>query len=339
MEQGRIRVGIIGTEYGARVHLPAFFALPETEVTALCGRDAAKAETLAAPYGVPYVFDDYRHLIAHAAVDAVSIAAPPDLHHMLAVAAIDAGKPVLCETPMARTANEAREMQRMAQTRGITAMLAFPERFLPARAYLKELLDGGYLGTPTLIQATSLHAIRTDTSGGALGALGASYVDALRWWFGEIAEVAGAASESAAFVLRFASGALGTVTLSAVAWHGPGEEIRAFGTDGMLALAPDGSLWGARRDDPAPTRLPIPERLWGSGFPEIDAVEPPHPLVPPFIRLAARWAEGIRTGTSPSPSFTDGLRAQETLDAVGRSQTQQKWVDVSGARWPLAPPR
>ena len=191
-----------------------------------------------------------------------------------------------------------------------------------------------------------------------LGALGAHFVDALRWWFGEINEVAGASSVSAptvharggtllhadaedtfAMLLRFASGAIGNIICSTTAWHGPGEEIRAFGADGMLTIAPDGTLWGARRDDPSPTPMPIPARLMGSGIPEVDSADVGHPLIPPFIRLARTWAHGIRTGTSPSPSFADGLRVQEALDAVPRSQEQHKWVDVSGARWPTAPTR
>lgn len=107
----------------------------------------------------------------------------------------------------------------------------------------------------------------------------------------------------------------------------------------MLTIALDGTLWGARYDDAAPAPIPVPARLQGSGIPEVDDAPGGHALIPPFIRLARRWAEGILTGTSPSPSFADGLRAQEALDAVHRSQVQHKWVDVSGARWPVAPPR
>ncbi len=333
MQRGKIRIGIIGTGHGARVHLPAFHVLPDAEVIALCGRDVAKAETLAAPYGVPYVFDDWRDLVGSSDVDAVSIAAPPELHHAMAIAALSAGKPVLCESPMARTATEAREMQRMAEMHHVAAMAGFVGRFLPARALMKELIETGFVATPTLAQVTFLCPAETANAGGLLGALGAPYVDALRWWLGEITEVAGATNDAAGILLRFASGAVATLTLSAGAWHGPGEEIRIFGTGGMLALVPDGAVWGARRADLMPTRLVVPEHLRGSGIRVVDAEEPPHPLVPPMIRLARRWFVSIRTGAVRSPSFADGLRAQEVLDAIGRSQTQHKWVDVSGARW------
>lgn len=368
MRGGRIRVGVVGTNFGAQVHLPALSALPECAVIAICGQDTRRCERIADAYDLPHVFTDYRDLIACPEVDAITVAAPPALNHPIAVAAAAARTHVLCETPMARNANEAREMARMTEITGITAMLNTAARFLPARARFKELVDDGYLGTMHLVQATFLRdAPRaagewtwqsdTDAGGGALGVIGAPLVDCLRWWFGEIQEIAGATlvattdrlphggaptlptgEDTFACVLRFASGALGTVTCGTTARHGPGEEVRAFGSDGMLAIAPDGALWGARRTDPAPAPLPIPPMLLGSGIPEVDAA-PGQPLIPPTIRLMRRWLQGIASGTSPTPSFADGLRVQEALDAVQRSRQQQKWVDVSGAKWPLAPTR
>lgn len=368
---GRIRVGVIGTGFGAQVHLPAIAAVAGLEIVALCGRDAARVEKIADAYDIPHVFADYRDLIACADVDAVTIALPPALHHPAAIAAIAAGKHVLCEKPMARNANEAREMARMAETSGVTAMLCHELRFVPARARAKQLIDDGYVGTPSLAHLTFLRPVDADArgrswhwlmdaeaGGGMLGALGAHFVDTLRWWFGDIAEVAGAtavamphrttpngnlieatAEDTFGMLLRFGSGVLGSITCSAAAWHGPGEEIRVFGAEGMLTVALDGSLWGARKDDLAPMPLPIPPELLGSGVPEVDAAPAMHALIPPFVRLVRRWSEGIATATSPTPSFADGLRVQEALDAVQRSQQQHKWVDVSGARWPTAPPR
>jgi predicted dehydrogenase len=357
---------VIGTNFAARVHLPALSVLPECEITAICGLDEARLMRIADAYAVRQIFTDFRALIACDTVDAVTVAAPPALNHPVAVAAAAAGKHLLCEIPMARNANEAREMARLAETTGITAMLNDAARFLPARAGMKQLIEDGYLGALHLVQATFLQpmsvtaddwtwSVDREMGGGMLGILGTPLVDCLRWWFGEIQEVAGATSvvstqriphngeptlpsaeDTYAFVLRFASGAIGSITCSATASHGPGEEIRAFGAEGILAITPDGSLWGARRDEPTPTPIAVPDSLIGSGIPEVDAT-PVHPLIPPTIRLLRHWLHGIESHTSPSPSFTDGFRVQEVLDAVYRSEHQQKWVDVSGAKWPLAP--
>ncbi len=372
MGASRIRVGVIGTGFGAQVHLPSFAALPEFEIAAICGRNGAKVEMIADAYDIRNTFTDYRDLITCNAVDAVTIAMPPALHHPAAIAAITAGKHLLCEKPMARNANEAREMLRMAEMRNVTAMLSHEFRFVPARARMKELLDEGYIGAVSLAHLSFLRPLMadargkawqwlvdTDAGGGMLGALGAHFIDTMRWWFGDLSEVAGASSVSAptvhvgdgtvlhadaedtfAMLLRFASGAIGNIVCSAAASHGPGEEIRAFGSEGMLTITLDGTLWGARNGDPAPEPIAIPARLFGSGIAEVDAeATAAHPLIPPFIRLARTWAYGIESGTNPSPSFADGLRVQEALDAVPRSQQQHKWVDVSGARWPTAPTR
>ena len=158
--------------------------------------------------------------------------------------------------------------------------------------------------------------VDANAGGGMLGALGAHFVDSLRWWFGEISEVAGASSVSAptvraggnllhadaedtfAMLLRFASGAIGNIICSTTAWHGPGEEIRAFGADGVLTIALDGTLWGARSGDPSPKPIAIPPRLLGSGIPEVDAAPAGH--TPPTLYPAgAHMGAGHSHGDQP----------------------------------------
>ena len=117
MGASRIGVGVIGTGFGAQVHLPTFAVLPDFEIVAICGRNGAKVEAIADAYDIRNTFGNYRDLIACSDVEAVTIATPPAHHHPAAIAAITAGKHVLCEKPMARNANEAREMLRMAEMR------------------------------------------------------------------------------------------------------------------------------------------------------------------------------------------------------------------------------
>ena len=123
---------------------------------------------------------------------------------------------------------------------------------------------------------------------------------------------------------------------------GPSEEVRAFGDGGMLALAPDGTLWGsthAANNVPAP--IAIPARLLGSGIAEVDArslLLPAHSLLPPFLRLARLWVDAVPTGISPSPNFADGLRTQEVLDAIACSDSQRKWITLAGPRPPVSSP-
>jgi predicted dehydrogenase len=182
-----------------------------------------------------------------------------------------------------------------------------------------------------------------------LGASGSHYIDSLRWWIGEIHEVAGTAAtmvkrrrlpdssgmatvdadDNFAFLLRFASGAIASVHFSATAAINAGEEITISGSEGILIIQGENELLGARRRDVGLRELPIPERL-NARLPEFS-----HYFTRPTILLMQDWLQAIRTGEwSPNaPSFADGAKVQEILDAVIRSQTQGRWIDTSGTRW------
>jgi len=357
---GTIRVGVIGTGFGAAVHIPALKYLPDIELAAVCSRRAERARAVADQHAIPTFVTDFRELVRDPQIDAVVIATPPFLHHQMAVAALEAGKHVLCEKPMARNLAETRDMVKMAHDAGVAAMVNHEFRFLPARARVKELIDEGYIGEP---QAATITVFRSsladpqgrpfgwlmehDKAGGMLGATGSHHIDALRWWFGEVKAVSGAtatmvkrrrlphssamatvdADDNFAFVLRFVSGALATVHVTTTAPTDLDDEIVLSGSEGLLTVR-SGRLIGARRRDGLAAELPIPERLSGN-LPEFG-----HFLIRPTVLLTRRWIHAIRTGEPASPSFADGAKVQEILDGVVRSSQQGRWIDTSGARWP-----
>ncbi|MGI9255165.1 MAG: Gfo/Idh/MocA family protein, partial [Thermomicrobiales bacterium] len=186
-----------------------------------------------------------------------------------------------------------------------------------------------------------------DKAGGMLGASGAHYLDTLRWWLGDIRSVAGAlstrvplrrlpdssgmgkvdADDNFAVILRFASGALGTIHVTATAGFDGDEEITISGERGIL-MARGGGLFGARTGDADLHEFPI-----------TDEQEPGqtyrHYLVQPTAKLHRVWEHAIRTGEPGEPSFADGVKIQEVIDAVARSGQQGRWIDTSGQRWQL----
>lgn len=362
-----LRVGVIGVGFGAAVHIPALKQLPETEIVTVCARRTERAIGTAAKFGIPLATTDYRELLAEPSIEAVIIAVPPFLHHAMAIAALEAGKHVLLEKPMARSLAEARDMAKMAESAGVVAMVNHEYRFHPVRTRIKELLDEGYIGTPQAISLTAYTSTLADPythpygwlaqaekGGGMLAAVGSHHVDALRWWFGEITGVAGAtatmvprrllpdgsgmakvdADDNFAFIVRFASGALGTVHVSATAGVDSGEEIILSGSEGMLIAQGDHGLYGARRGESGMTEIEIPDRLTAGVY------DPAEPLIGPTKLLIRRWVEAIRDGApSPSPSFADGVKVQEILEGALRSGKQGRWIDTSGVRWPTAVPR
>src|SRR5690349_10903154 len=123
-------VGIIGVGFGAQVHVPAFRS-EGWEVVAICSRDRDKAAKAAADAGITGVHTDPFELIRRDDIDAVAIITPPRAHHDLSIAALNAGKHVLCEKPFAIDARQAVEMRDTAAMSGLTAMVAHEFRHTP----------------------------------------------------------------------------------------------------------------------------------------------------------------------------------------------------------------
>jgi predicted dehydrogenase len=367
IESGPIRVGVLGTGVGASVHVPTLKHLPEVEVVAVWSRRYERAAAVAARHEIPLAVTDHREIVRDPEIHAVVVAAPPFLHHAMVLAALETGKHVLCEKPMARSHAEARDMVKMAAQVGVAALVNHEFRYVPVRRRIKELIASGYLGEP---QAATLTVFRStladphgrpfgwlmeqDKGGGMLGATGSHHVDALRWWFGEIKAVAGAtatmvkkrrlpdraalatvdADDNFAFVLRFAGGALATVHVTATAPVDTGEEIILSGSEGLLMVHGNEVLYGAQAGR-ALGELPIPELLEDDEpLPEDD-----HPLIAPTLGLMRDWIAAIRTGEFPDddvPTFADGAKVQEVLDGVHRSSVQGRWVEVGGGRFSTA---
>lgn len=352
------RLGIIGVGWGARVQIPAFRATG-WEVVAICGRTEGKVQRIAAEHDIPHAFTDYRLLINLPQVDLVSIVTPPAWHKEMSVAALQAGKHVLCEKPTALNAAEAREMWLAATATDRIALIDHELRFLPTRQKMHRLIREGYLGTLYHITYTYRSGSRRDPSlpwswwsdasqgGGILGALGSHLVDALRWWFGEITEVSGlletfirerpdpkrgtmrpvTAEEYAAFLARFGHDGYAEVSMSAVA-EGSYQRVVAYGSEGMLLLDEEGKLWGIHHKESGPMHdLSEPDR------------HPAHPRGLPdtvfsvaTVQLAEALARAVRDGDmtwlEPAATFEDGLHNQEVLDAVRRADATRRWEAV-----------
>lgn len=353
-----LRVGVIGAGFGATVHVPALRRLGDVDVVAICSSRESSAQEAAEKLNIPRSFVDYREMLFSGEIDAVTVASPPHFHHPIVLTACEAGVHILCEKPFSRTAAEARDMLRMAQEVGICHAVAFQRRYEPARFQTKYLVEKGFLGDlhsvsvivfrSTLSPARERHfnwLMEQEKGGGVLGVIGSHYVDQLRWWFGDIHAVSGVVStavtsrptpggaesrpvdadDNAAFVVRFASGALGSITISYTAATDVGEEIVASGSEGMLALQEPDQLVGTRHGGQIRSLLeqdtPLP-----SGNQR-------HILT--FTELMTRWVRAIRTGEDISPSFEDGVKVREVVDAVTRSQQLSRWIDLSGKKWPV----
>ncbi|MFE1878479.1 MULTISPECIES: Gfo/Idh/MocA family protein [Streptomyces] len=222
-EAGRtpLRVGMIGYAFMGAAHSQGWrtagrvFDLPRQPVLAvICGRDATAVRAAADRHGWAAAETDWRALIARDDVDLVDICTPGDSHAEIALAALAAGKHVLCEKPLANTVEEAETMTRAAEeaySRGQLAMVGFNYRRVPATALARRMVADGRLGTLRHVRVSYLQdwlvdpefpltwRLRKELAGsGSLGDLGAHIVDLAQYLAGE--RLAGVSALTETFV-------------------------------------------------------------------------------------------------------------------------------------------
>jgi predicted dehydrogenase len=156
----KLKVGIIGCGGIARgKHLPSLSKLDTVEVVAFCDFYRERAEELAVEYGGKgvKVYADYHELLKDSSIDVVHVCTPNNYHYDVTIAALEAGKHVMCEKPMAKTAAEGRLMVEAAKRTGKKLTIGYQNRFRPDSQYLHKLCSNGELGE---IYYAKAHAIR-----------------------------------------------------------------------------------------------------------------------------------------------------------------------------------
>lgn len=144
-EREVLRVGVIGCGAGA-FHLEGFAADPRVKIVALSGLDGVRCHELVAKFGIPHLYGDFAELLARPDIDAISIAVPNHLHRPIAVQALQAGKHVLVEKPLARTVEEGAEMVTVAKQAGKVLAVAFQRRQRHDVQLVRHAIDQGSLG-------------------------------------------------------------------------------------------------------------------------------------------------------------------------------------------------
>ena len=153
MSKKELNIGLVGYGFMGRTHsnafrqAPQFFDLPYTPVLkAVAARNTDKAQKFADNWGWQSVESDWKNLIDRDDIDLIDIASPNDTHAEIAIAAAKAGKMVLCEKPLGRTADEAKKMVEAVEQAGVANMVWYNYRRVPAVTMLKNLLDEGRFG-------------------------------------------------------------------------------------------------------------------------------------------------------------------------------------------------
>jgi predicted dehydrogenase len=328
-----IRVGIVGTGFGAAVHAPILKRHPAYDLLAVSSNRPGRASEVASIYRIPYAYADWNQMLEQAPIDLVIFATRPADHKLMTLTALSSGLHVLCEKPPALNLSEARAMEQASKSSDRIAAMNFEWRYLPERKAVKRLLNEGVLGNILHVSWSEAWQIwgriqefepgwdlATEQGGGMLGAIGSHIIDALCHWFGEVSTVKGitmnhvptrkTADDSFSFVAIFENEITCSVSCT-VSSVGCPPLIEIFGTGGTLRISGHQLLIATTRSaDFVP--VTVEETMDVSDFPqEIQG------YVHAQWQLYGDLAKSIASESVDSlPSLTDAVRVQAVMDSI-----------------------
>ncbi len=364
----RIGVGMLGYQFMGKAHSNAFKTLAYMtwpppmlpELVALGGRNETAVAEAAARYGFERFETDWRALVADPRIELFDNLAPNNLHAEPTIAAAEAGKHVICEKPLGRTADESLEIWRRVAATGVKHLCAFNYRFVPAVRLAREMLEAGELGEIHHFRGAYLQdwiadpeapvswrLVGDEAGSGALGDIGTHVIDLARYLVGEIATVSAitktfvrdrpggtvSVDDAVESAVEFESGAVGTIEASRFAvgrknglrWEINGSKgSMAFDLERLneLQVQLTGSSPGARTQGFRTVLVSEPDHpFWEHWWPQGHIIGWEHS----FVHELHHVLTAIRTGGDIAPhgaTFEDGYRASEVADAMLRSAAE-----------------
>jgi predicted dehydrogenase len=339
-----MNVGIIGTGFGARVHVPVLQAHPDYEVVALSSVYRGNASEVAAEHNVPKAFSNWKTMIDELPeLDLIVVATNPEHHMEMTLAALSAGKSVVCEKPPALSLEQAMSMQAAAQRAKTIAAMNFEWRYLPERQKIKQILVSNQIGRPlhinwhlswpmwpALAERPNSWLWQKSTGGGLLGAIGSHIIDSLAYWFGPLKALHGhtqnhvhtrqgplgfeATDADDSFFFHGVTETGTTITVQfTIAASSTDEMIEFFGETGTLKLT-DKRLELLIKDHPA-QELELDQMMDTSPF--SDAIKG---FVHPQSKFYDDFAKAVQGKQANAlPTLSDAAYVQATLDTIRQS--------------------
>jgi len=349
---GKIRVGVIGAGLiSEKAHLPAWSKLADVvEIVAVSDLKVERAEAAAAKFGVPRAVSDFRQLLEIDEIDAVSVCTPPVAHSDVTIAALEAGKHVVCEKPMAIDLPSAEAMVAASEKTDKKLAIQFQSRFHPAAQVLKKMIEDGDLGDIYYANAVyhrrrgipgwgTFHS-RAHNGGGALIDVGVHALDMALWLsghpkpvavfgsayskFGKRTDIYGAlpaekskefdVDDSAFAMIKFANGATLNLECSwALNIDNERQKVVLAGEQGGAELHP----LRVFKDSPEMLIDIVPSKLEDPDFPALHAM------------AIEDFARAIQEDRDPLVTVKQALMVSQIVDAVYRSQEDGGMVSLS----------
>ncbi|GGO85538.1 oxidoreductase [Marinobacterium nitratireducens] len=348
-----IRLGLIGAGAMGAHHAKQFQAIAGCELVAVCDIDAGRAAAFAAEHDIEGVYSDIGRMLAGADIDAVTVVTPDKFHKDASLAAIAAGKHILCEKPLATNEADASEMAAAANRAGVINMINLSYRDCSALQHARELIAAGRIGRVMHVEASYLQSWltsnlwgdwRTDPqwlwrlssehgSKGVLGDVGIHILDFASYPVGEISAINCRlkcfdkaegnrigdypldANDSALIRMEFANGALGSVHTSRWATgHRNSLRLRIFGDRGAVTIDID------LHDGWETLSLCEGDNVDPARWVKVEAASTP--------TIYQRFIRSIETGVNDQPDFHHGARLQRVLDCCFVSDREDRTLSL-----------
>jgi predicted dehydrogenase len=364
-DEKTIGIGIVGAGFARTTQIPGFRNCKGARIVAIASRRREHAASVAQEFGIEHVASDWTELVDRDDVDLVSVVTPPATHMEITLAALEHGKAVLCEKPMAMNAAEARRMTDRAREANVLALIDHELRFLSSRRKLRAMLHNGDIGTVRHCN----YVFRSDyrgvlgtwdwwsdltMGGGTLGAIGSHAVDSFRWLLdAEVAEVCCVLSthvgerpdktsgimrpvtsdDTVRMLFRFVEspltkGATGAASLSVVESGKHQNKLEVYGSSGALMVEETGELWHSPAGSGDWRPVDVDQNAVASGMREGSWSRG---FTAFSAAIVAALSEGRKT-VEGAATFEDGYRVQLVLDAARASNESGCWTTVKGEK-------
>ncbi|WP_435102433.1 Gfo/Idh/MocA family protein [Arhodomonas sp. AD133] len=365
-------IGLIGSGFMGKAHTIAYRALPAVfpeagavHLAVLADADEENARAAGQRLGFTRCSGDWPTLVTDPAVDIVDVCSPNHLHKPMALAAIEAGKHVYCEKPLALTAVDAEAMADAAEAAGVVTLVGFNYAKNPATALVREIIASGEIGDVVHFRGTHNEDYLADpaapfnwrcdralSGSGALGDVGAHILHLARYLVGSVVEVCADLrtvvrerplpedrtrtrsvenDDEAACLMRFAGGASGVVETSRVAvGRKMGLTYEITGTRGAIAFDQErmSEIRLYTGSDPR-GRQGYRTILLGPDHPDYGAFSPAPGHGLGFndqkIVEARDLVTAVREGTSAAPDFREASRVSRLIEAIEHSAAERAW--------------
>lgn len=347
-----VGIGIIGTGFARRVQIPAFLQAKNCDIVSVASGSLENAHAAAREFRIGHSTDDWRATAFRDDVDLVCITTPPNLHKEMTLFALEHGKHVLCEKPMAMNVREASEMAEAAKGKSLLALIDHELRFQPGRQKAFEMLHSGEIGKIRHAKYIFQAPHRGDPNlpwnwwsdveqgGGALGAINSHIIDSFRWFLrteissvfcqlqthikerpdasGQTATVT--SDDEANMILRFADGDLtedttGLVSVSMTEGPKYKNRLEFYGRNGAMRIDHRGEVFTAKAGENAWSEVEV-------GLGKIVEGVADTGFSRGFMDFAPKIIDAIRGGKTEieyAATFEDGLKVQKVLDAAKES--------------------